>query len=96
MGELLQVDLDNLRRLGATLAGHAEAIGGLKLTVAVEMPGSPVAAVSAQAGDAVLEGFGVVGIAIRRMADASTNAAGTYEAFDQGFVAQQRRYVSGR
>lgn len=96
MGNLLQVDLDNLHRLGATLAGHADAIAGLKLTATVDMPGSPVQAASAQAGDAVIKGFGVVGTAVRRMADATTNAAASYEALDQGFTAQQRQYTGGR
>ena len=96
MGDLFQVDLDNLHRLGAHLAGHADAIRELKITAAVEMPGSPVQQASAQVTDAVIEGFGVVGAGIRRMAIESTNAATTYEAVDQGFADQRRLYAGGR
>lgn len=95
MGDLFQVDLDNLYRLGATLAGHAAAIDGLKLTAKVAMPGSPVQAASDQVAEAVSKGFGVVGAGIGAMADASTNAATTYEAVDQGFADQRRQYTSG-
>ncbi|RUP03363.1 MAG: hypothetical protein EKK34_19445 [Mycobacterium sp.] len=96
MGDLFQVDLDNLHRLGATLAGHADAIAALKITAAVEMPGSPVQEASAQVNDAVIKGFGVVGAGVRRMADFSTNAATTYEAVDRGFADQRRQYAGGR
>ncbi|MHA7652260.1 hypothetical protein ACX9NE_14250 [Mycobacterium sp. ML4] len=95
MGELFQVDLDTLHRLGATLAGHADAIAELKLTAMVEMPGSPVQAASDQVADTVIKGFGVVGAGIRRMADAATTAATTYEAVDQGFADQRRQHISG-
>ncbi|BDB42825.1 MULTISPECIES: hypothetical protein [Mycobacterium] len=96
MDELLQVDLDNLHRLGATLAGHADAIAGCKLTVAVAMPGSPVQIAADQVGDGVVKAFGVVGKCVRRMAEASTNAAATYEELDQAFAAQRRLYSDGR
>lgn len=96
VGDLFEVDLGNLHRLGATLAGHADAIRQLKITATVEMPGSPVQEVSAQVGDAVIKGFGMVGAGIRRMADASTHAAATYEAVDQGFADQRRRYTGSR
>lgn len=96
MGDLLQVDLDNLHRLGATLAGHADAIRALTITAAVDMPGSPVQDAAAQVGDAVVRGFGVVGAGVRRMADFSADAATTYEAVDRGFADQRRQYTGGR
>ena len=96
MGDLFQVDLDDLHRLGGTLAGHADAIGRLEITAKVEMPGSPVQAASDQVGDAVVKAFGVIGAGIRRMADASTNAARTYEEADRVFSTQRDQYLSGR
>jgi hypothetical protein len=95
VGGLFQVDLDNLHKLGSALAGHADAIGKLTLTAKVQMPGSPVQAVSDKADDAVAKAFGVIGTGIRRMADASTNAADAYDVVDQTFAGQRRQYASG-
>ncbi len=96
MGDLFQVDLDNLHRLGTTLAGHADAIGALKITAVVDMPGSPVQEAAERVSDAVAKGFGVIGAGVRRMAEASTNAATTYEAVDRGFADQRRQYSGDR
>jgi hypothetical protein len=96
MGNLLDVDLQNLHRLGAGLAGHADAIKALKITATVRMPGSPVQGVADQAGAAVVEAFRVIGGNITRMSDACTHAARTYEEADRVFVTQRQQYASGR
>jgi hypothetical protein len=96
MGKFFQVDLDNLHRLGATLGGHADAIGGLKLTAKVEMPGSPVQGAADQVSDGVGKAFDVIGKNIRQMANACTNVAATYEEADRVFSTQRDQYLNGR
>lgn len=96
MGDLLQADLDTLRRLGGTLAGHADTIGQLKISAAVTMPGSPIQSVSSRVDDAVIKAFGLIGNNIRQISDRSTDAADTYEEMDRANGDHLRRYNSGR
>lgn len=95
LGYMLQVDQDTLHQLGGALAGHADAIGQIKISAAVAMPDSPVQALSTQASDAVIKAYGVIGGNVRQMSEASQSAAKTYEEVDQLFAGQLRRYSSG-
>lgn len=95
MGDLLQADLDNLHRLGGTLGGHADSIGALKVTATVTMPGSPVQGTSDQVSAAVVKAFGQIGADIRRMGDACTNAARSYDEAERTFTTQLNQYTRG-
>ncbi|MBF6066060.1 hypothetical protein IU500_33915 [Nocardia terpenica] len=95
MGEMLQADLDTLHRLGGTLAGHADAIGQIKISATVTMPDSPLSNMSTQVTDAVIKAYGLIGGNIRQMSDATNTAATTYAEVDQLFAGQLRRYVRG-
>jgi hypothetical protein len=90
---MLQADQDTLHRLGATLAGHADAIGKLEVTAAVAMPDSPVQGPADQVAAAVLGAYGLIGGNIRQMSDGMKTAAKTYEEADQAFAAQLHKYT---
>lgn len=92
---MLQADLDTLHRLGGTLAGHADAIGQIKVEATVTMPGSPVQGAADRVGNAVVEAYNLIGGNIRRMADNTQLAAKSYEEVDQAFANQLRRYADG-
>ncbi|MFI5776266.1 hypothetical protein [Nocardia sp. NPDC051570] len=93
--DMLQADLDTLHRLGATLAGHADAIDQIRISDTVTMPDSPIQAVSSQVNDAVVTAYKLIGDNIRRMSDGSKSAAETYEKTDQAFAGQLHRYIAG-
>ncbi|WP_024800134.1 hypothetical protein [Nocardia sp. BMG51109] len=95
MSDMLQADLDTLHRLGGTLAGHADAIGQIKVEATVTMPGSPVQGAADRVGNAVVEAYNLIGGNIRRMADNTQLAAKSYEEVDQAFANQLRRYADG-
>ncbi|MEG8181930.1 hypothetical protein GZH49_25875 [Nocardia terpenica] len=91
----LEADLDTLYRLGGTLAGHADAIGQIKVSATVTMADSPVQELSTQVGDAVSKAFGFLGGNIRQMSDATQTSAKSYAEVEQVFADRLRRYTSG-
>lgn len=95
MAEILEVDLATLRGMATELFGQADAIGKIALTKTVNMPGSPVAEVSALVGDGVLKAYGLIGGQIRTLAERGQSAAGTYEDMDKGNADQLDRYSRG-
>ncbi|MCC3330920.1 hypothetical protein [Nocardia abscessus] len=96
MGELLEVDLDTLRWLGGQLGGHADAITTLRLSAVVNMGDSPIQAVSAQVGTAVLEVFGLIGGNLKELSEKTVGAVKTYEDFEQVNTDLLNRYNEGR
>ncbi|MEU1427997.1 hypothetical protein ABZ412_13070 [Nocardia sp. NPDC005746] len=95
MADILDVDLTTLHGLATELGGQADEISKLKLTKAVSMPGSPVAAVSEQVGDAVLKAYGLIGGQIHTLADRAKSAGGSYEDMDKSNKDQLDKYGRG-
>ncbi|MFE3257051.1 hypothetical protein [Nocardia sp. NPDC059229] len=95
MTAFFEVDLSTLHGLATELGGQADDIGKLKLTKAVNMPDSPVAAVSTQVGDAVVKAYGLIGGQIQTMAERAKSASGTYEDMDQANKDQFDKYGRG-
>ncbi|WP_405135714.1 hypothetical protein [Nocardia sp. NBC_01388] len=95
MTDILEVDLATLHGLAGELSGQADAISKIAPTKSVNMPGSPVAAVSTQASDAVVKAFGVIGSQIQTLGDRAKSAGGTYEDVDKGNADQLDKYGRG-
>lgn len=96
MGQMLQVDIDALRRLGQTLASQAAAISGIQLPAAVVMPGSPVEGASRNLGIEVKSAYGHMGKSIDRMSGLAGASATTYEDVDRVFSDQLSLYRAGQ
>ncbi|MFF2556696.1 hypothetical protein ACFVUS_37205 [Nocardia sp. NPDC058058] len=88
MVDILKVDADALRELGKTLTGQADAITGIKIDVAVTMPGSPVHEVSAAIDENAEAAFHALGDRVRNMARVAGSGAKTYEEVDTAFGEQ--------
>ncbi|MRH89490.1 hypothetical protein GFY24_18900 [Nocardia sp. SYP-A9097] len=86
MVDILKVDADALRALGQTLTGQADAIAGIKIAVAVTMPGSPVDGVSKAIDENTEAAFHALGGHVRKMAQIAGSGAKTYEEVDGAFA----------
>ncbi|WP_433666945.1 hypothetical protein ACQP06_25370 [Nocardia sp. CA-136227] len=95
MTDILDVDLSTLHGLANELGGQAEDIGRITLTKAVNMPGSPIEAVSTQVGDAVLKAYGLIRGQIQILADRAKSASGSYEDMDKSNADQLDKYGRG-
>ncbi|MCM6777598.1 hypothetical protein NDR87_29940 [Nocardia sp. CDC159] len=94
MSEIVQADSDALRGLGKALAGHADAIDGLKVEPDVTMPGSPVHGAVDEVGKAAQAAFRALGKNIRQMSQATQSGAKEYDDFERAFVGHFRRLQS--
>ncbi|MGV9415867.1 UDP-glucose 4-epimerase [Nocardia sp. NPDC003693] len=88
MVEILQVDADALTKLGTSLEGHANTIGGIAHLASITMPGSALESVTTQVTQAVLAAYAAQGTNIRQMSTTALSGAKTYEQVDQAFADQ--------
>lgn len=95
MADILEVDLATLQGMATELAGQADVIGKIAPTKSVNMPGSPVATVSTQVGDAIVKAYGVIGSQIRTLGERSKSAGGTYDDLDKANADQLAKYGRG-
>ncbi|WP_072806059.1 hypothetical protein [Rhodococcoides yunnanense] len=95
MGELLAVDLEELRALGRTLADTASTINGISVTATVMMPGSPVAADSEQSTRSTAEAYSRTATNLDEMSATCEWSATSYEDVDEAFSSQLTRYDAG-
>ncbi|MDZ7914962.1 MAG: UDP-glucose 4-epimerase [Rhodococcus sp. (in: high G+C Gram-positive bacteria)] len=98
---MLQVDIDALRALGATLTATADSVGSLDpvapiVAAADAMPNSAFGEVARSAALPTLAGYRGVSDRIRDMASASLNSAKTYEDTDRAFSDQLARLDGDR
>ncbi|MBN7561407.1 hypothetical protein [Mycobacteroides abscessus] len=96
MGQMLQADIDALRRLGQTLASQAAAINAIQLPAVVVMPGSPVEGASRNLGIEVKSAYSYMGKSIDRMGGLAGTSATTYEDVDRVFADQLSLYRAGQ
>lgn len=95
VGELLAVDLKELRALGRTLADAASTMNGICVTAAVTMPGSPIAADSEQCTRSTAEAYARVAGNVNEMSATCEWGATSYEDVDEAFSSQLLRYGGG-
>jgi len=93
---MLQVDIDALRALGASLLATADSVGSLDpvapiVAAAYAMPNSAFGAVARSAAVPTLAGYRGVSDRIRDMSSASLASAESYEDTDRVFSDQLRR-----
>ncbi|AHH20523.1 hypothetical protein NONO_c57450 [Nocardia nova SH22a] len=91
----MDADLPTLDWLAGVLNNHADTIGGLRITQQLNMPDSPVQALSSRIGEAAGKAFGVIGGNFREMAEVIRTTRTSYEELDTAFADQLRRYEDG-
>lgn len=92
MGELLAVDVEELRALGRTLADTAITMNGISVTATIAMPGSPIAPASEQSTKTTADAYTRIGNNVNEMSAACKWNATSYEDVDQTFRSQLLRY----
>lgn len=95
VGELLAVDLGELRALGRTLVDAASTMNGICVTATVTMPGSPVAADSEQCTRSTAEAYTRIALNVNEMSATCEWSATSYENVDEAFSSQLLRYEAG-
>lgn len=95
VGELLAVDLEELRALGRTLADAASTMNGICVTATVTMPGSPIAADSEQSTRSTADAYGRIACNVNEMSATCEWSATSYEDVDEAFSSQLLRYGGG-
>ncbi|MBY4130243.1 hypothetical protein HQO83_17760 [Rhodococcus fascians] len=95
MGELLLVDLEELRALGRTLADTAITMNAIRVTATVTMPGSPIAPVSEQSTKTTADAFSRIANNVNQMSATCEWNATSYEDVDNAFCSQLQRYDAG-
>ncbi|MDV8075910.1 hypothetical protein R4P47_05005 [Rhodococcus sp. IEGM 1370] len=95
MGELLAVDLGELRALGRILTDTASTINAISITATVTMPGSPIAADSEQSTRSTAEAYARIALNINEMSATCEWSATSYEDVDEAFSSQLLRYEAG-
>lgn len=95
MGELLAVDIEELRALGRTLADTASTINGISVTATVMMPGSPIVADSEQSTRSTAEAYARIAGNVNEMSAACEWNATSYEDVDEAFSSQLTRHSGG-
>lgn len=96
MGQMLQADIDALRRLGQTLTNQAAAINAIQLPAPVVMPGSPVESASSNLGIEAKSAYVYMAKSIDQMGGLAGTSATTYEDVDRTFADQLSRYRVGQ
>lgn len=96
MGPVLEADADALRRLGTAFGTTADAIAGLRTPDPIVMPDSAILTASVGASTVVGIVYGRIADRIRRMSDAATTDATSYEDTDQVFRDELQRYRTGQ
>lgn len=91
----MDADLPTLDWLAGVLSNHADAIGKLKVTEQVTMPGSPIEGPSGLIRDTAAKAFGLIGGNYQQMAEATRTSRNSYEELDSAFAAQLNRYTQG-
>lgn len=95
MGELLAVDIEELRALGRTLADTASTINGISVTATVTMPGSPIAADSEQSTRSTAAAYSRIAGNVNEMSATCEWNATSYEDVDEAFSSQLLRHGGG-
>ncbi|WP_206508935.1 hypothetical protein [Rhodococcus sp. KRD197] len=95
MGELLAVDLEELRALGRTLADAASTMNGICVTATVTMPGSPIAADSEQSTRSTADAYARIALNVNEMSATCEWSATSYEDVDEAFSSQLQRFGGG-
>lgn len=95
MGELLAVDIEELRALGRTLADTASTINGISITSTVTMPGSPIAPASEQSTETTADAYTRIAGNVNEMSATCEWSATSYEDVDEAFSSQLTRYGGG-
>ncbi|MFY2791622.1 hypothetical protein [Rhodococcus sp. MALMAid1271] len=95
VGELLAVDVEELRALGGTLADTANTIAGISVAATVTMPGSPITPASEQSTKTTAEAYSRIADNVAEMSAACEGNATSYEDIDEAFSSQLQRYGGG-
>lgn len=95
VGELLAVDLEELRALGKTLADTASTMNAISVTATVTMPGSPIAPASEQSTKTTADAYTRIASNVNEFSAACEWNASSYEDAEEAFRSQLMRYDAG-